>query len=125
MLEMTIGDVASYLSNDADQRPVRIILEGVDDTKGLFCYCLDLLARVLGAASLGDVGMDGFLLATSRMRRAGIDVRLTQEEPATAATAYVDTAPAASAPDGLALGEYRVYAHVPGRGKYSISFGLL
>lgn len=87
-VELEIDDLAEFLfKKNKNNALVQLELNGIDDTRDLFCFCIDLLCKGLvllygnekSSVDVDDISFEQFSIIVNKLKNAGIILDLRVE----------------------------------------------
>lgn len=84
LVDMSVNDLADFVFNkNHDNKRVELDINGLEDTRDLFCFCLDLMCKGLvmlfgteNRVAVNDLSQDQFRIMCDKMRCVGIECTL-------------------------------------------------
>lgn len=133
VVEMEVDDLADFMfrKNKTDAR-LELELNGIEDAKDLFCFCVDLMCKGLvmtcaepgqTTVDLDEVSMEQFVLLSRKMALGGIIVKLKVDSNDLNTPSMIDMGSKYKDPNKYDLSDYEFTITTP-KHIYTVGFEL-
>ena len=84
LVDMGINDLADFIFNkNEDNKTIELSINGIENTRDLFCFCLDIMCKGLvllfgtdNKIAIDDLSLEDFEIVKTKMKCVGIKCQL-------------------------------------------------